>query len=78
MSEILNKLHHEAMRLTIAQPSEETEGFVIHKTYEEFLSELVVQECMKVIKDFTCNQGLDYSAPVALARHFGVSNERTN
>jgi hypothetical protein len=35
-------------------------------------AELIVKECMTVTKDYTCNQGWDYSAPVALARHFGV------
>lgn len=35
-------------------------------------AELIVRESMKVTKDYTCNQGWDYSAPVALARHFGV------
>jgi hypothetical protein len=33
-------------------------------------AELIVKECMTVTKDYTCNQGWDYSAPVALARHF--------
>jgi hypothetical protein len=37
-------------------------------------AELIVQECMTVTKNYTCNQGLDYSAPVALARHFGVGS----
>ncbi len=37
-------------------------------------AELIVRECMKVTKDYTCNQGWDYSAPVALARHFGVGS----
>jgi hypothetical protein len=39
--------------------------------FEKF-TELIVRESMAVTKDYTCNQGLDYSAPVALARHFGV------
>ena len=42
------------------------------REYEKKFAELIVQECMKVTKDYTCNQGWDYSAPVALARHFGV------
>jgi hypothetical protein len=45
-------------------------------TYPQFdhrkFAELIVRECMVVTKNYTCNQGLDYSAPVALARHFGV------
>lgn len=39
--------------------------------FEKF-AELIVRESMVVTKDYTCNQGWDYSAPVALARHFGV------
>ena len=39
---------------------------------KEKFAELIVRESMAVTKDYTCNQGLDYSAPVALARHFGV------
>lgn len=35
--------------------------------------ELTIRECMEVTKTFTSNQGLDYSAPVALAKHFGVT-----
>jgi hypothetical protein len=38
---------------------------------DEFVK-LIVREAMTVTKDYTCNQGWDYSAPVALARHFGV------
>jgi hypothetical protein len=37
-------------------------------------AELIVREAMTVTKDYTCNQGWDYSAPVALARHFGVGS----
>jgi hypothetical protein len=40
--------------------------------WAEKFAELIVRECMTVTKNYTCNQGLDYSAPVALARHFGV------
>jgi hypothetical protein len=40
----------------------------------EKFAELIVREAMTVTKDYTCNQGLDYSAPVALARHFGVKS----
>lgn len=52
-------------------------GYPDHMTYGqdkvlERFAELIVRECMKVTKDYTCNQGWDYSAPVALARHFGV------
>ena len=39
---------------------------------EEKFAQLIVKECMEVTKTFTSNQGLDYSAPVALAKHFGV------
>jgi hypothetical protein len=35
--------------------------------------ETAAREAMEVTKTFTSNQGLDYSAPVALARHFGVN-----
>lgn len=38
----------------------------------EKFAELIVQEAMVVTKTYTSNQGLDYSAPVALSRHFGV------
>jgi hypothetical protein len=41
-------------------------------------AELIVRECMTITKDYTCNQGLDYSAPVALARHFGFGVEEWN
>jgi hypothetical protein len=53
--------------------------FMFGQYYEDELTdeqkkfaELIVRECMVVTKDYTCNQGWDYSAPVALARHFGV------
>ena len=44
----------------------------------EKFAELIVRECMTVTKDYTCNQGWDYSAPVALARHFGFGVEEWN
>ena len=46
--------------------------------YNEKFAELIVRECMTVTKDYTCNQGWDYSAPVALARHFGFGVEEWN
>jgi hypothetical protein len=46
--------------------------FIEPEFNKEKFAELIVRECMKVTKDYTCNQGWDYSAPVALARHFGV------
>ena len=46
--------------------------------YTEKFAELIVRECMTVTKDYTCNQGWDYSAPVALARHFGFGVEEWN
>jgi len=42
-------------------------------TYRDLrFAELIVQECMKVTKDYTSSQGWDYSAPVALARYWSV------
>lgn len=50
------------------------EGYAngVSKDFADKFAELIVRESMAVTKDYTCNQGLDYSAPVALARHFGV------
>ena len=42
---------------------------------EQKFAELIVRESMMVTKDYTCNQGWDYSAPVALAKHFGVEEK---
>jgi hypothetical protein len=38
----------------------------------EKFAELIVQECMEVTKNYTCTSTWDYSAPVALARHFEI------
>ena len=46
--------------------------YCFHEDDFEKFAELIVREAMTVTKDYTCNQGWDYSAPVALARHFGV------
>jgi hypothetical protein len=35
-------------------------------------AELIVRECMEVTKNYTCTSTWDYSAPVALARHFEI------
>ena len=39
--------------------------------YKKF-AELIVRECMEVTKNYTCTSTWDYSAPVALARHFEI------
>ena len=38
----------------------------------EKFAELIVRECMEVTKNYTCTSTWDYSAPVALARHFEI------
>lgn len=49
-----------------------TELVMTDEVIERF-AELLVRKSMEVTKTYTSNQGLDYSAPVALARHFGVA-----
>jgi hypothetical protein len=44
-----------------------------HRAYTKIFAKLIVKEAMEVTKTYTSNQGWDYSAPVALARHFGVT-----
>ena len=75
----MNERIHELIRLS-AVPADQAEDYALAKGLVEpterldvaKFAELIVRECMKVTKDYTCNQGWDYSAPVALARHFGV------
>jgi hypothetical protein len=38
----------------------------------EKFAELIVRECIEVTKNYTCTSTWDYSAPVALARHFEI------
>jgi hypothetical protein len=66
--ELLDKLKFQAA----AQVRPLLEGKDWQQEYSEKFAELIVRESMAVTKDYTCNQGWDYSAPVALARHFGV------
>ncbi len=66
---ILTDLRHKALEMVLSQPSEENEPFVIHKTYEEFLCELIVKECANFTDCITQN---------FMYRHFGIPNERTN
>ena len=49
-----------------------------NREWQKVFSELLVREAMSVTKTYTSNQGWDYSAPVALARHFGVGNENVS
>ncbi len=72
MNERIFKLALEAMNFQGAIDTD-TELKLSNDELEKF-AELIVRECMKVTKDYTCNQGWDYSAPVALARHFGVGS----
>jgi hypothetical protein len=36
-------------------------------------AELLVRDAMLVTKDYTCTSAWDYSAPIVLAKHFGVT-----
>ena len=61
---------HETVKGNIANG-----GFInmnFSDAFSQKFAELIVKESMMVTKDYTCNQGWDYSAPVALAKHFGV------
>jgi hypothetical protein len=77
MNERIRELAFQAM--SINQKVSDDAFFVEVSKLKEFekFAELLLKECMVVTKDYTCNQGWDYSAPVALARHFKeLSNER--
>ena len=76
MNERIFKLALEAMNFQGAIDTN-TELKLSNSELEKF-AELIVRECMTVTKDYTCNQGWDYSAPVALARHFGFGVEEWN
>jgi hypothetical protein len=75
---LLAELRFKAMELVSSQQSEEYEPFIIHKTYEEFLAELIVQECANIIKSNQWakdsqpfSKGMIYSS-FLIKRHFGV------
>ena len=72
MNERIRELAQQAWRYADdnSRDGDGTHGWL----YRDKFAELIVRECMTVTKDYTCNQGWDYSAPVALARHFGVES----
>lgn len=77
MNERIRELAEKAYRLTVLASQSELHKCIIGSDYfnaleKEKFAELIVRESMEVTKTYTSNQGLDYSAPVALARHFGV------
>jgi hypothetical protein len=47
-------------------------GYDMDMQQHQKFAELIVQECMEVTKNYTCTSTWDYSAPVALARHFEI------
>ena len=65
-----NRIQELAEQATMAVTK--PDGHYIVQAWQAKFAELIVQEAMTVTKTYTSNQGLDYSAPVALARHFGV------
>lgn len=66
-------MNERIMELAIkARQYAESNPDIYQVAYDKKFAELIVRESMIVTKDYTCNQGWDYSAPVALARHFGV------
>ena len=67
MNERIRLLANEATK-QVTKP----DGHYIVQEWQRVFAELIVEEAMSVTKTYTSNQGLDYSAPVALARHFGV------
>ena len=75
MNDLNEKLWSDAVELYIDSTANDdidlTDPYVVREIRKKF-AELIVRESMMVTKDYTCNQGWDYSAPVALARHFGV------
>ena len=75
MNDLNEKLWSDAVESYIDSTANDdidlTDPYVVREIRKKF-AELIVRESMMVTKDYTCNQGWDYSAPVALARHFGV------
>ena len=47
-------------------------GYDMDMQQHQKFAELIVRECMEVTKNYTCTSTWDYSAPVALARHFEI------
>lgn len=75
MNERIRELAEQALKSSMVHDGMyRPEGYAngVSKDFADKFAELIVRESMVVTKDYTCNQGLDYSAPVALARHFGV------
>jgi hypothetical protein len=68
--EMNERIEELALQATVAVTK--PDGHYIVQAWQAKFAELIVQEAMTVTKTYTSNQGLDYSAPVALARHFGV------
>jgi hypothetical protein len=50
----------------------EQAGYDMDMQQHQKFAELIVRECMEVTKNYTCTSTWDYSAPVALARHFEI------
>lgn len=75
MNERIRELAEQALKSSMVHDGMyRPEGYAngVSKDFADKFAELIVMESMVVTKDYTCNQGWDYSAPVALARHFGV------
>ena len=74
MNERIEKLGEQADLLGECTPTKIPGRYVGYITEEQILkfAELIVQECMEVTKNYTCTSTWDYSAPVALARHFEI------
>ena len=74
MNERILKLGEQADLLGECTPTKIPGRYVGYITEEQILkfAELIVQECMEVTKNYTCTSTWDYSAPVALARHFEI------
>lgn len=72
MNERIRELANQATTITYEEDGWRLYGTEVETFNKEKFAELIVQEAMAVTKTYTSNQGLDYSAPVALARHFGV------
>ena len=77
MNNLLTELRHRAMQMTASQPSEDDNPFIIHKTYEEFLTELILDECCNVIIDSDPSPKMILHEPYRtimdnLINHFGL------
>jgi hypothetical protein len=75
MNERIRQLVKQAEQYALDKANEsEEEDFEISfdDDFQEKFAELIVQECMEVTKNYTCTSTWDYSAPVALARHFEI------